>query len=111
MDYTSVCILNGFMGFSNNPIVPFWYIYSVEVAYPLKETTVVGLVRALAVLIAISSGYLCNYFVRNDTEELICYIVVAFMAIFTVIGLLLAMLIRPINYEEIRNGDICKFDD
>ena len=68
-DFTSISIAYGFIGFSSFTITPFWLIYSVEVAYPLKETTVVGLVKGIASGISSAIAYTLYHFLLEYHEE------------------------------------------
>ena len=109
MNLTCVSMLYGFIGFTSFSITPFWYIYSVEIAYPLKETTVVGIVKGISAALSGSIAYILYYFILKHNDENSWTVIVTIMAISTALGLLTAMMIKPINYEAIRGGDICKF--
>ena len=65
MELSSISILYGFIGFWAYTVTPFWLIYSVEIAYPLKETTVVGIVRGTAGFISNSIAYALYYFIKK----------------------------------------------
>ena len=71
MSFTSILIAYGFIGFSSFSITPFWLIYSVEVAYPLKETTVVGIVKGIGAGISNIIGFTLYYFIKKYHEETI----------------------------------------
>ena len=109
MDKTSISILYGYIGFSNYPINPFWYVYSVEVAYPLKETTVVGVVRAIAVVLSNSIAYTCLYFLTRYPNDKMMIIISSIMAFCSILGMIWAMIIKPMNYETVKSGNLSKF--
>ena len=109
MNLTSISILYGFMGFWAYTVSPFWLIYSVEIAYPLKETTVVGIVRGTAGFISNSIAYALYYFIKKHKGETIWIVIICMMAASTAIGLLFAIIIKPLKSKVIKGGDICKF--
>ena len=106
---TYISILYFFIGFSTYTVTPFWLIYSVEVAYPLKETTVVGIVKGATGFISNSIAYGLYFYILNHGNENTWTVIVCILAVSTAIGLLFAIIIKPPKSKDVISGDICKF--
>ena len=61
--YEATKIIYCIIGFVQYPIITLSYIYAVEIAYPLRETTVLSFLRGSCLLFGESVKYLSNHFV------------------------------------------------
>ena len=107
--YTSLSILYGFLGFMQYPLITICYIYSSEVAYPLKETTVLGFIRCLSVvigyLVCLVSWIMLRYLNSKHTADI--FIIV--MCVLTFFGIIFALLMKPIKSSAIKHDQLGKF--
>ena len=79
--YTGLCIINAFYGFVKYHIVTICYIYSIEIAYPLKETTVLGFINAHSILAGHSISYISTYFMNKTNSKASVHIFVTLMCL------------------------------
>ena len=105
---TGVCIMNIFYGFSKYLILTIWYIYWLEIAYPLKETTVLGFIALPSIILGHGIGFISTYFIsKNESKVSIC-VFVSLMCFSAAIGVILAWFMKPVNYHKIRYSDVGK---
>ena len=106
--YTSMLTLYGFLGFMQYPLITICYIHSSEVAYPFKETTVLGFIRCFSVvtgyLVCLVSWIILRYL--NNKEAANIFLIV--MSVFTFFGIVLALLMKPIKSSAITHDQIGK---
>ena len=106
--YIGLCFICAFYGFVKYQIVTIWYIYSIEIAYPLRETTVLGFINAHSTLAGHGIGFLSKYLMNKSTSKKSVYIFISLMWLCAAIGIILAWLMKPVSYQRIHRGDIGK---
>ena len=77
-------------------------------AYPLKETTVVGILRTQSVLIGNLVGYTFLLIIKEYNTKYVTTIMLGCLSGCLVLGIILALLMKSINYTAIKCGDIGK---
>ena len=94
--------LYGLVGFCAYPIVMLWYLYSSEIAYPIKETTASGVFLLGCLIISTATTQILkNVVMKQLDNQAGALISMSILILMAAIGLLLAILMRPINYERI----------
>ena len=78
------------------------YAYASEVVYPIKETTASGIFLFWVLTISTLSTDLMKYgVVELLNNKLGALLVIAYLCLVTLIGLLLSISMKPIDYENI----------
>ena len=107
--YTSLCILFSCLGFVQCQMISICYIFSWEVAYPLKETTVLGFIRPCCIVIGEFFNLIFTIILnRNQTKHMVT-IFTTIMWVFTLLGIIFTVCMKPINSPVIEYNQVGKF--
>ena len=104
--YTEIQIFSGSAGFMTYGIVTICFIYAIEVAYPLKETTVLGIFTSFGVLFGVGAGYSIQNLVRTYPDKKGVLISLLIVGIWLLLGITLAWIMRPINHQKIPSSEV-----
>ena len=76
------------------------FIYSVEVAYPSKDTTVLALLRSSCIVIGNAVSNPSNLYLQRENDKPAVTVLILCFSGSLVLGLIFALLMKPINSSE-----------